>query len=122
MKTETQAAPFPFSPDEWATLLRCSRALHRWAELCCNHDIEEDDDGIVMARYQLANGTITRSERIPNRRRGAIRRAVAIASRHGLACYEQGDPRGAALYVYHPADLGERDIDTCYSTIGTAVV
>ncbi len=117
----TATAPHPFTNDEWAALKRCERTLHRWAEQCCNHDIDERDDGTVIARFMSPTGYASSPQRIPNRRAGAFKRAQRIAAAHGLNVYEQTDPRGCALYVYHPADLAGRDIEECYSSLATCV-
>lgn len=121
--TATRHPRHPFTAAEWTALKRCERILHRWAELCCIHDIEERDDGTVMARFcSPVTGVISGPRRIPNQRASAFKRAQRIASAYGLSVYEQTDPRGIALYVYHPADLKGRDIDECYSTLARAVV
>jgi hypothetical protein len=122
--TATATAPIRqrISAEDWAALCRCERTLHRWSEQCCNHDIDEQEDGTVIARFMSPTGYISHPQRIPNRRAGAIKRAERIAATYGLAAYEQGDPRGCALYLYDPGDLGSRDIDSCYSSIGAAVI
>ena len=113
----------PFTTADWSALKRCERTLHAWAELCCNHDIDERDDGTVIARFcSPVSGMISSPQRIPNKRAGAFKRAQRIAAKHGLSAYEQTDPRGCALYVYHPADLNGRDIDQYYNMMATAVV
>jgi hypothetical protein len=77
------------------------------------------------------------TNRADRREEKLIKRAEEIAKRYGLAVYHQGDPRGAALYVYDPADLAEYQkrhagtatpesyrpgIDACYDSIGHAMV
>ncbi len=110
----------PFTPEEWKALLRCESTLHRWAEMCWSHDVEDDGDK-VFVRFITPRGDLTEPQRIPNRRRGALLRASEIAHRHDLKIYEQQDPRGCALYVYDPKKLGDSDIDFVYSLVGLAI-
>lgn len=122
MTQTIQVIPFSISIEDWAALKRCERILHKWAEDCCNHDIDEDEEtGIVTARFISPSGYISKPQTIPNKRANAMKRATKIAQAYGLKVYEQGDPRGCALYVYDPADLGDKDIDCCYSSLATAV-
>jgi len=79
-------------------------ALHRWHERLCT-DTEEEDSG----RCYIVNGWSGR--RFPTRNTGKrIRTQVArILTRYpALRFYEQGDPRGCALYIV-PADMANPD-------------
>ena len=104
--------------------------LTRWYELECG-----DGNGYIErgettgkpyyvncnSRYLSPNDPRARWS-IPDRERGAIRRLDKIMARYpSLRYYLQTDPRGASLYLYDPAQLDGRDIDCCYSSIGTAV-
>lgn len=109
----------PFSAAEWAGLKRCQRTLHLWAEKECNGEIQYDDDGQARKygkdRYgcYCVPGAI-----VTDKSESAMEAARMIAAKHGLAVYNQTDPRGCALYVYNPNDLKGRRIDECYSMIG----
>lgn len=65
----------------------------------------------------------TRATRYPIRdmARAAMRRAVAIATAHGLEVYHQGDPRGCALYLIRPGDVPAGAGVGAYYTRGIAV-
>jgi len=113
-----------FSQAEAETLRRISMTLSRWAERECNGEVEVDDDGKA---YSVSQGfppkwKITRY-RIPNREAGALRRLSAIVSQHpGWNFYHQGDPRGAALYLFRPEDLNPgQSIDAVYNQIGICI-
>ena len=99
--------------DEVETLLRCSRALHTWAEHECNGVIQRGDNG-KPACYNPTSGM--RIGTTPDRETGALKRAQAIAEAHGLTIYHQGDPRGCCLYLLRPGDVVEGSTaDSCYS-------
>jgi len=101
------------------TLLRCSRALHTWAEHECNGDIERDE--VTGVCYWMNHDKDRRSYRTSDREAGALKRAAAIAEAHGLTIYHQGDPRGCCLYLLRPGDVPESsDPGSCYSN-GIAV-
>ena len=104
--------------DETDILLRCSRALHTWAEHECNGVIQRGDNG-KPAWYNPTSGM--RIGTTPDRETGALKRAQAIAEAHGLTIYHQGDPRGCCLYLLRPGDVPESsDPGSCYSN-GIAV-
>ena len=101
--------------DEVDTLLRCSRALHTWAEHECNGDIERDETTGKAYWWNHAD-TPRRLWLAPDREAGALKRAAAIAEAHGLMIYHQGDPRGCCLYLLRPGDVFEGSTsDSCYS-------
>ena len=103
--------------DEVDTLLRCSRALHTWAEHECNGDIERDETTGKTSRVLIDRiGERCGHYRTPDRETGALKRAAAIAEAHGLTIYHQGDPRGCCLYLLRPGDVVEGSTaDSCYS-------
>lgn len=118
------------SLDDALAVRRISMTLRRWYELECG-----DGDGYIErdpetekpyyvncnSRYLSPNDPRARWS-IPDRERGAIRRLDTIMARYpGLRYYLQTDPRGASVYLYRPEDLAGRDIDCCYSSVGTAV-
>ena len=118
------------SLDDALAVRRISMTLHRWYELECgdgNGYIERNETTgkpyyvNCNLRYFAANDLRARHV-IADRERGAIRRLDKIMARYpGLRYYLQTDPRGASVYLYDPAQLDGRDIDCCYSSIGTAV-
>lgn len=98
-------------PDEVDALLRCERRLRRWAERECGDGsswaIERDD--ATGKPYNVYHGPGNgRRYPIADLEAGALRRATAIAERHGLTAYHQTDPRGCMLYLVRPGD-------TCYT-------
>ena len=118
------------SLDDALAVRRISMTLRRWYELECG-----DGDGYIKrgettgkpyyvncnSRYLSPNDPRARWF-VPDRERGAIRRLDTIMARYpDLWYYLQTDPRGASLYLYNPDDLNGRDVDCCYSSIGTAV-
>lgn len=113
----------PFTAAEWATLKRCERTLHKWAEHLCNGVIQYDDNGNNPRLYHNDRyGSPTLAGRfIPDKSETAMETARKVAARHGLSVYHQSDPRGCALYAYNPADLKGRDIRSYYSSIGKPV-
>ena len=118
------------SLDDALAVRRIAMTLTRWYELKCG-----DGNGYIArdettgkpyyvncnSRYLSPNDPRARWS-VPDRERGAIRRLDKIMARYPeLAYYLQTDPRGASVYLYRPEDLDGRDIDWCYSSIGTAV-
>lgn len=96
-----------FGPDEVDALLRIEQTLHRWAERECNGEIERDEEGRPFASHAAWGGKHL-AYRIPDREAGAQRRLAAIMKGHPeYVAYEQGDPRGCALYLVKRADLSE---------------
>lgn len=118
------------SLDDALAVRRISMTLHRWYELECgdgNGYIERDETTgkpyyvNCNLRYLGANDLRARHV-IVDRERGAIRRLDKLMARYpGLRYYLQTDPRGASVYLYDPAQLNGRDVDCCYSSVGTAV-
>jgi len=105
-------------------LLRCERALTRWAERECgdgsNWAIERDE--VTDKPYNVYHGPGD-SHRYPiaDREAGAIRRAEAIAKAHGLIAYHQGDPRGCGLYLVKPSDIPDGQCITGHYHKGIAI-
>lgn len=119
------------TPDDALALRRIAMTLHRWHELECGVG---DTATYLIERDEQERPHMMRSDsmgvhdlgRIPDREAGALRRLIKImASYPMLAAYVQGDPRGAALYIYHkdsPALVASKHgIESCYSSIGVAV-
>jgi hypothetical protein len=108
------------SLDDALALRRISMTLQAWHEAMCGLDwghIEQDENG----RWYGINQRGARW-RIADREKGARKRLDGIMARYPeLRAYVQGDPRGAALYVYRADALGDRDIYCCYGSISTAV-
>lgn len=103
--------------DDIRVLRSASAALHRWAERECNGEVWVEDDGTAYT------GSGSRPEKCANLEARALKRVVKVLAKYpDLHAYHQGDPRGCALYVYRPADLKEHSIESCYPSIGVAVV
>jgi hypothetical protein len=122
-----------FSTDDAMALRRISMTLHRWHELECGDGNDYASWGIERDEttgkpYMLTHPHTGKSRRsaIADRERGALKRLDAIMARYPeFAAYVQGDPRGAALYVYRKDSLmltgSKYGIDSCYSSVGIAV-
>ena len=122
-----------FSTDETHTLLKAERALHRWAELECGTgddrhtvSVERDEQtGKPFRRvqfYSYAGKWVDRSEPCRDMEAAALRRVAAVAAAHpGLSFYQQGDPRGCALYVLRPGDVPDGERAESYYTRGIAL-
>ena len=115
-----------FTQNEAETLRRISMTLSRWAERECNGEVEVEDDGKAFHTHDYVSCTgkwKTVRYAIPNREAGAIRRLGKMMQAHpGWDFYHQGDPRGAALYLYRPEDLKPgQGVDSVYSSIGICV-
>lgn len=115
---------------EASNLLRLEKTLQRWHELECGDDsgsIERDEQTgkpFFRRQWQGLNGTWhDKKFPYPDKEKGALRRLASLFEKHpDLAFYQQGDPRGCALYVYRKADLPEgKDINALYSSIGLAL-
>lgn len=114
---------YPFTAAEWSALKRCERILHRWAEDECNGVIQYDDDGSARRYWPDRYGSPTvPGQVVPDKSETAMENARKIAAKHGMSVYNQTDPRGCALHVYHDADLDGRKIEECYSVMARAVV
>lgn len=106
-------------PSAVASLRRISKQLHRWAEREANGEVCVEDDGKAYL-YNTYTGSMVCQ--IANRERMALGRLATVMEAYPeLAAYVQGDPRGCPLYVYRRSDLGERDIDCCYPSVGVPV-
>lgn len=121
-------AKLGFNIGEAEQLRRISMTLTRWAELECGNGndyaswaIERDEATEIP--YMVTHPHTGKSYRnkVADREKGALKRLAAIMATHPeLVAYHQGDPRGCALYIIRKADLGSRDVGSCY-TIGHAV-
>ena len=121
---------YGISLDDALALRRISMTLQRWHELECGDDtghIEQDETSGKW--YSVHWNAYTGKEyryRIADREKGALKRLQVIMERYpDLAAYVQGDPRGAALYIYRRNDPMIADarygIESVYSSIGVAV-
>lgn len=133
--------------DDALALRRIAMTLHRWHELECGDGNDyaswsivrgwrvarnqekpdepifaHDDKGPPYIERHIHTQPRPRYERIADRERGALRRLGEILKRYpGLSAYQQGDPRGAALYILRPGDVPEgAQVESCYSN-GIAV-
>jgi len=114
--------------DDAFALRRISMTLQRWHEMGCGDGYwyveRENDDG--TGRPFMVHQDTGRKYPCADREKGALRRLDAIMARYtDLAAYVQGDPRGAALYIYRKDSpyLAESKygIESCYSSVGVAV-
>jgi hypothetical protein len=104
--------------------------LHRWHELECGDgndrgtswSLERDEETgkpIMVTHYY--DGRTSRSS-YPDKEKGALRRiAEVLKGKEGFSFYQQGDPRGCALYVIRPGDVPQGEMVDCYYSRGIAV-
>ena len=105
-------------------LRRIAMTLHRWSELECGTDtgaIERDEATGKPYWYRADHN----GKRYPvaDREKGAQKRLAKLMERYKgqFIAYEQGDPRGASLYLVRPTDVPKGgNIDGYYSN-GIAV-
>ena len=106
------------SAAEAETLRRASMTLHRWAEHECNGTIQRDEE---TGKAYSVNPDSGRRWPVADRETGALKRARAIAEKHGLTLYHQADPRGAALYLLRPGDVPVGQDASAYYSRGVVV-
>lgn len=120
LRTFEELGALGFSFDEARALVRASATLSTWGEHECNGAIQRDE--VTSRPYWYNTNTGKRIGRTSDRENGAVKRAQAIAARHGLIAYYQADPRGCALYIVRPDDVpAGADIGGYYSR-GLAVM
>ena len=107
-----------FSQDETDRLLRIEKTLHRWHEHECNGDIQRDE--VTGKPYVVHNYTGNRYP-YPDKEKGALRRLAEILQGKGVTHYQQGDPRGCALYLIRPQDVPTGESVHCYYSRGIAL-
>ncbi len=119
---------YGLTDEEVDALLRCERTLSRWACRECGDgsdwhiEREELPDGREGKPFMVFHGRgAPYRYAIADRETAAINRAQAIAARHGLTAYRQGDPRGCGLYILRPGDIPEGQSVTGYYTRGVAI-
>ena len=119
-----------FSYDEAQTLRRIELTLSRWGELECGDEhgraIERDETtGKPYMTYDVGQNGKRGRYLVADRERGALRRLDKLMTAHPeYVAYNQGDPRGCALYIVAKRDLedNERDLPIdSYYTRGIAV-
>jgi hypothetical protein len=102
-------AALGFTYAEANRLRRIEMTLSRWSTAECNGEIVRDEEtgkpSRVSGWYLRGNGPYA-AYPIPDRETGARKQLAAIMAAHpDLWSYNQGDPRGVALYVGRKADL-----------------
>ena len=108
--------------DDAHALRRIAMTLHRWHELECGdgYGCIERDDRSGRPYWHNPNARYTSPDArwpIPDREAGALKRLAKIMAKYPtLRAYQQGDPRGAALYILRPGDVPEgAEVDSYYS-------
>lgn len=112
-------------------LRRIEMTLHRWFEAECGYSnayassaIEHDGGEPDSPPYRvcrLYDGSVIRS-RTPDRETGARKRLAKIMAKYpGFGYYVQTDPRGCALYIMRPGDVGAGEDLSCVYTRGLPV-
>ena len=111
------------SSQDALALRRISMTLHRWSERECNGEVERDEEtGKTYYTYNINGPGPVKRAPTADKERGAQRRLAAIMARYPhLMAYEQGDPRGASLYIIERERLGDKPADAYYSSFGVAV-
>lgn len=117
-----------FNAAEIDQLIRIERTLHRWSEQECGGGndyaswaIERDESGKPFRVVYPHTGKTYRT-RIPDRENGALKRLASIMELHpGYVAFQQGDPRGCALYILKESEIPgpvdqfyNRGIAVCY--------
>lgn len=104
-------ARYGITTQDAAALRRIEMTLTAWATKECGDGsdwaIERDGDDGDGKPFMVYHGAgAVRRFAIPDRERGALKRAAAIVARYpGMVSYHQGDPRGCALYVGRKAEM-----------------
>jgi hypothetical protein len=101
--------------DDADALRRISMTFHRWNEHECNGNIQRDEETGIPYWHSSEDGK--RHGRVQDREKGAQKRLARIMAKYPtLKAYEQGDPRGAALYILRPEDvLPGHEVGSYYS-------
>ena len=113
-----------FSQDETDKLLRIEKTLHRWHEMECNGEVEREggEETGKPNRVCYMQSTGQRYSRpMPDREKGALRRLAEILEGKNVTHYQQGDPRGCALYLIRPTDVPAGKRVDCYYSRGIAL-
>lgn len=111
---------------EASNLLRIEKTLHRWHELECGTDagsiVRDEETGQPYFHQQ---GRKFGGEKIypyPDKEKGALKRLAGIMTNHpDLISYQQGDPRGCALYILNKKDIKEGEHLDCIYSRGLSV-
>lgn len=120
-----------FSYTETETLRKAEMTLHRWHELECGDSNDhgtsfslnrDEETGKPFMEYHYRDGK-TRRTATPDREKGALRRiADVLKGKENIAgYYQQGDPRGCALYILRKGDIPEGEKAESYYSRGVAV-
>lgn len=96
--------------EDAAKLISSAGSLHRIYERQCNGYANWRGDWDQKA-----------TDRDDKREQRLNRTVEDIATEYDLRVYFQGDPRGWPIYLYREQDLDGRDIQNCYSAIGTGI-
>ncbi len=108
------------SLDDADALRRISMTFHRWAEHECNGNIQRDEETGIPYWYNSETGR--KYGKVADREKGAQKRLAQIMAKYpALRAYEQGDPRGASLYILRPGDVPEGADVSGYYSRGIAV-
>lgn len=108
-------AALGFSYAEAQRLRRIEMTLARWSTEECNGTIQRDGEEGDSKPFRVVSGNYGHGWQesrypIPDRETGACKRLAAIMANHpDLWSYNQGDPRGCALYVGRKSDLPKMD-------------
>ncbi len=122
-------ADLGFTYEEASKLRRIEMTLSRWSELECGDSnafnswsIERDPETEKPSMVTHTNTGKSYQTPIADREKGALKRLATIMSKHPkLVSYNQGDPRGCALYILRKSDVRKGEsIDSVYNR-GVAV-
>jgi len=115
-----------FTFEETETLRRAEMTLHRWHELECgdandygtSYSLNRNEEtGKPFMEYHHPSGKIS-CQAYPDKEKGALHRIVeTLKGKENIAgFYQQGDPRGCALYIIRKGDVPEGEsVDAFYS-------
>lgn len=125
-RTQSRLMDMGLSRQDVDALFRIERTLQRWGELECGDErgnaIERDEvTGKPFMTYDRGHGPRGRYA-VADRERGALQRLGRVMSRYpALVSYNQGDPRGCALYILKKSDLKRGDDISALYNRGVAV-
>jgi hypothetical protein len=98
-------------PGDTSAIVRAAKTLHTLYEHSCNGYQDHKGNWDENATNRAEKKTDTLQAKIDT-----------MLAAYNLKAYHQTDPRGWPVTVYRPEDLNGRDIGSCYSSIGRAII
>jgi hypothetical protein len=92
-------------PGDTSAIVRAAKTLHTIYENDCNLNRTDKEQAASEKKTDTLQAKID-----------------TMLAAYNLKVYHQTDPRGWPVTVYRPEDLNGRDIGSCYSSIGRAII